>query len=242
MRKLGCSRAPAASSSRLASEPPSPAGRARSRRAPARACRAPAPGPRRCAARCCAPRTGWWERAPLATASRKPKSAASTATPLASCAARKRISCSASAAAGTQLLGGARLHRAARARQHCGQRHSLRDDHQADDQHEKPFAETAHEIRSKCCAIVRATPGIPARIRSAGMRPPARATVAPDARLSLLLRAARGCARLVHAASRAAATLVINVQTADGQPLAGAVVTARPLRRRRRARTPRCTP
>src|SRR5207248_2506647 len=34
---------------------------------------------------------------PLATASRKPKSAASTATPLASCAARKRISCSANA-------------------------------------------------------------------------------------------------------------------------------------------------
>ena len=99
---------------------------------------------------------------PLATASRKPKSAASTATPLASCAARKRISCSRQRAAGAQLLGGARLHGARGARQHCGQRHSLRDDHQTDDQHEKPFAETTHEIPSNMLPIV----GPPQHIRA----------------------------------------------------------------------------
>ena len=57
-------------------------------------------------------------------------------------------------AAGAQLRGGARFHGTARARQHCGQRHSLRDDDQPDDQHEKSFAETAHEIRSNASRIV----------------------------------------------------------------------------------------
>jgi hypothetical protein len=47
-----------------------------------------------------------------------------------------------------QLLRRARLDGAARTEQHCGKRHSLGDDHQPDDQHEKPVAETAHECRS----------------------------------------------------------------------------------------------
>ena len=51
-------------------------------------------------------------------------------------------------ATGTQLRGGTRLDGAARVRQHCGQRHSLGDDDQADDQHEKPFTETTHEVGS----------------------------------------------------------------------------------------------
>ncbi len=50
--------------------------------------------------------------------------------------------------AGTQLLGRARFDVVSRARQHCGQRHSLSDDDQSDDQYEKPFAETTHETDS----------------------------------------------------------------------------------------------
>jgi hypothetical protein len=47
-----------------------------------------------------------------------------------------------------QLLGGAGLDRPMRADEHCGKRHSLGDDHQPDDQPEKPVAETAHKNRS----------------------------------------------------------------------------------------------
>jgi hypothetical protein len=47
-------------------------------------------------------------------------------------------------AARAELLPGPLLDRSPGAGQHCGQRHSLSDDDQADDQHEKSFAETAH--------------------------------------------------------------------------------------------------
>ena len=80
------------------------------RRARAHACRPAAPCPRRCAGHCFGPPTGWSGTSPLATASRNPKSAANTATPLASWAARKPISCSAERCAGTQLLRRTRLH------------------------------------------------------------------------------------------------------------------------------------
>jgi hypothetical protein len=55
----------------------------------------------------------------------------------------------------TQLLGRPRLDGLPRADEHCGKRHSLRDDHQTDDQEEKPVAETAHESRSNRPPIVR---------------------------------------------------------------------------------------
>src|SRR5438477_10034154 len=59
------------------------------------------------------------------------------------------------------------------------------------------------------------------------MRPPARVhRGAPGARL---LPAALVVAALTRAACVPAATLVISVQSPDGHPLAGAVVTARPL-------------
>src|SRR5213082_3863850 len=59
-------------------------------------------------------------------------------------------------ASGTQLLGGAGFHGTPGADQHCGERHSLGDDTQADDQHEKPFAETTHEFGSNMLCILRA--------------------------------------------------------------------------------------
>ena len=67
-------------------------------------------------------------------------------------------------AARAQLRGGTAFHRTTRARQHCGQRHSLRDDDQADDQHEKSFAETTHEIRSNDRAHRKSPTAFPARI------------------------------------------------------------------------------
>ncbi len=51
-------------------------------------------------------------------------------------------------AAGTELVPGARLDVVRGTGEHCGQRHSLSDDDQPDDQYEKPFAETAHETDS----------------------------------------------------------------------------------------------
>ena len=62
-------------------------------------------------------------------------------------------------AAGAQLLCSARFDVMRRAGEHCGQRHSLSDDDQPDDQHEKPFAETTHEPRLNPSDIV----GIPGR-------------------------------------------------------------------------------
>ena len=175
---------------------------------------------------------------PLATASRNPKSAASTATPLASCPARKRMRCSAKRRAGTQLLRGARLDGAARADQHCGQRHSLRDDHQADDQHEKPFAETTHEIGSNMSSIVRARRCLPRGFECGNETSD---TTAPHLqRPHGGASGAAGAARRLRAgrAPPWRATLVINVQTPDGHALAGAVVTVRPLD----ARAPACPP
>src|SRR5256885_14822060 len=43
----------------------------------------------------------------------------------------------------------------------CGERHSLGDDHQTDDQHEKPFAETTHEFDSNMLCILRAMRYLP---------------------------------------------------------------------------------
>src|SRR5262249_23219623 len=50
--------------------------------------------------------------------------------------------------AGTQTLRRSRLHVVCRTGQHCGQRHSLSEDDEADDQYEKSFGETAHETDS----------------------------------------------------------------------------------------------
>ena len=62
--------------------------------------------------------------------------------------ARKRMSCSMKRAAGAQLAGRSSLDRVFDAREHCDQRHTLSDDHQSNDQHEKLVAETAHLIGS----------------------------------------------------------------------------------------------
>ncbi len=55
---------------------------------------------------------------------------------------------------GSQPFARARLHVVGGARKHCGQRHSLSDDHQSDDQYEKPFAETTHETDSNARADI----------------------------------------------------------------------------------------
>src|SRR5581483_7854020 len=49
--------------------------------------------------------------------------------------------------------------------EHCGERHSLSDDHQPDDQHEKPFAETTHENRSNPFGIVGVSGRLPRQIK-----------------------------------------------------------------------------
>ncbi len=51
-------------------------------------------------------------------------------------------------AAGAQLVGSSSLDRLFHAREHCDQRHTLCDDDQRNDQHEKSVAETAHRIGS----------------------------------------------------------------------------------------------
>ena len=56
--------------------------------------------------------------------------------------------------AGTQPLRSARFDVVRRTGKHCGERHSLSDDHQPDDQYEKPFAETTHETDSNARADI----------------------------------------------------------------------------------------
>ena len=51
-------------------------------------------------------------------------------------------------AAGLELIDSPFLDRALHPREHCDQRHTLRDDDQPNDQHEKSVAETAHGIGS----------------------------------------------------------------------------------------------
>ncbi len=55
---------------------------------------------------------------------------------------------------GPQPFPRARLDVVRGAGKHCGQRHSLSDDDQSDDQYEKPFAETTHETDSNARADI----------------------------------------------------------------------------------------
>ena len=61
------------------------------------------------------------------------------------------------------------------------------------------------------------------------MRPPARARRGKSAATCIVATLAVAATLLLHAAAALAATLVINVQSADGHAMAGAVVTVRPL-------------
>ena len=110
----------------------------------------------RCAERCCWPHPGWSRASPLlrcdglaeAEVARQHGHAAGQ---LAGAETDELLD---ERSAGTQAFGGTCFDVVSRTGKHCGQRHSLSDDHQSNDQYEKPFAETAHETDSNARADI----------------------------------------------------------------------------------------
>jgi plastocyanin len=125
-------------------------------------------------------------------------------------------------AAGGKLLDGAAFDRSFHPRKHCDQRHTLCDDDQSDDQHEKSVAEATHDMGSNAMARIVDRGFRWGRAVQSGtemLRTGSAAFLRKLVTASLLL------ALPYTAVQATTASLAVTVQQRDGKPLPGAVIT-----------------